>query len=61
MSPKLIERLIYEIKIQSFVRHQNILDLYKYYKEGNNLYLIIELGGSSLWDRLRQKKYFSEG
>jgi serine/threonine protein kinase len=25
VSPKLIERLIYEIKIQSFVKHENIL------------------------------------
>ena len=40
-SPKLIERLIYEIKIQTFVKHQNILELYKYYKEGNYLYLLI--------------------
>ena len=59
-SPKLIERLVYEIKIQTFVKHQNILELYKYYKEGNYLYLLIELGSGSLWDKLRVKKYFSE-
>ena len=60
MSPKLIERLIYEIKIQSFVKHENILELYKYYKEGNFLYLVLELGSGSLFDRLRQKKFFTE-
>ena len=58
-SPKLIERLVYEIKIQSFLKHQNILELYKYYKENNNLYLLLELGSGSLWDRLRTKKYFA--
>lgn len=52
--------MIYEIKIQSFVKHQNILELYKYYKEGSNLYLLLELGSGSLWDRLRQKKFFNE-
>lgn len=34
--------------------------MYKYIKEGTNLYLLVEHGDCSLFDRLREKKYFSE-
>lgn len=34
--------------------------MYKYVKEGNNLYLLVEHGDYSLFDKLRQKKFFSE-
>jgi serine/threonine protein kinase len=60
VSSKLIERLVYEIKIQSFLKHEHCLELYKYYKESANLYLVLELGESSLFDKLREKKFFSE-
>ena len=41
VTPKLIERLIAEIKIQFFLDHENCLKLYKFYKENKNIYLIL--------------------
>jgi serine/threonine protein kinase len=32
VTPKLIERLIAEIKIQFYLKHENCLELYKFYK-----------------------------
>lgn len=60
MSEKLAERLLAEIKIQSFLEHQNCLQLYKFYVEGKHLYLVLEFGETSLFDILRKKKYFGE-
>ena len=34
--------------------------MYKYVKEANKLYLLIEQGDCSLFDKLREKKFFSE-
>ena len=36
------------------------MKLYKFYKENKNLYLILEIGESSLFDVLREKKFFTE-
>lgn len=44
VTPKLIERLIAEIKIQFYLKHENCLELYKFYKENKNIYLILEIG-----------------
>lgn len=60
VTPKLVERLIAEIKIQFYLEHENCLKLYKFYKEYKNLYLILEIGESSLFDVLREKKFFTE-
>lgn len=60
MTPKIVERLVCEIKIQSFLHHPNCLELYKCLKEGNNLYLLLEHGDCSLFDKLRERKFFSE-
>lgn len=60
VTPKLVERLIAQIKIQFFLKHENCLELYKYYKENKNLYLVLEIGESSLFDVLRDKKFFTE-
>lgn len=60
MSEKLAERLLAEIKIQSFLDHQHCLALYKFYVEGKHLYLVLEYGETSLFDILRKKKYFNE-
>lgn len=60
MSDKLAERLLAEIKIQSFLDNQNCLQLYKFYIENKHLYLVLEFGETSLFDILRKKKYFSE-
>jgi serine/threonine protein kinase len=32
VTPKLVERLIAEIKIQFYLKHENCLELYKFYK-----------------------------
>ena len=60
VTPKLIERLIAQIKIQFYLKHENCLQLYKFYKENKTLYLILEIGECSLFDLLRQKRFFSE-
>ena len=60
MSAKLAERLTWEMKIQSFLRHEHCLELYKYYREGSSLFLVVELGECSLFDKLREKRYFTE-
>ena len=60
MTPRLVERLIAEIKIQFSLEHENCLKLYKFYKESKNLYLILEIGESSLFDILRLKRFFTE-
>ena len=58
--PKLIERLVWELKIQFFIKHENCLELYKFYKENNSIYLVLELGERSLFDLLREKQYLNE-
>lgn len=60
VSSKLIERLIAEIKIQFYLEHENCLKLYKFYKENKSIYLILEVGESSLFDLLREKRFFTE-
>jgi aurora kinase len=59
MSVKLEERLLAEIKIQSYLDHKNCLKLYKWFNEKKHLYLILELGQQSLFDILRKKRYLS--
>ena len=60
VTPKLIERLIAEIKIQFYLEHENCLKLYKFYKDSKNIYLILEVGECSLFDVLREKRFFTE-
>lgn len=44
MTSKLEQRLLAEIKIQSFLEHKHCLQLYKCFSEGKHLYLVLELG-----------------
>lgn len=60
VSEKLINRIIFEMKIQFYLEHENCLQLYKFYKEDQSIYLILELGELSLFDLLREKKFFTE-
>ena len=60
MTSKLEQRLLAEIKIQSFLEHKHCLQLYKCFNEGKHLYLILELGQESLFDILRKKRYLTE-
>jgi aurora kinase len=52
--------LVWELKIQFFIKHENCLELYKFYKENNSIYLVLELGERSLFDLLREKQYLNE-
>lgn len=50
-------RLSWEIKIQSFMSHPNLIKLYGYFSEGQNIYLIQEFAeGGNLFDLLKKNK-----
>ena len=60
MCDKLCERLVAEIKIQSYIQSENCLPLYSYFVANKKLYLIMELGETSLYEFLKRKKFLSE-
>lgn len=57
----ILEQLIRQIKIQSFLDHPNICQLYTYFMEDEHIYLILELCNSgNLYTLLRKEGRFSE-
>ncbi len=55
------EQLTREIKIQSFLDHQNITKLYTYFHDSTYLYLILELAcGGHVYSLLKDRKKFTE-
>jgi serine/threonine protein kinase len=57
---ELVQR-IREIKIQSFLDHPHIVQLYSVFVEENNLYLLMELcSDGTLYECLRREGIFSE-
>jgi polo-like kinase 4 len=57
----IVEQLIREIKIQSFLDHPNICQLYTFFQEGDFVYLLIELCNSgNVYSMLRKKESFRE-
>lgn len=59
MCDKLSERLISEVKIQSYIQCENCLPLYSFFVNNKKLYLILELGDTCLYDILKKKKFLS--
>lgn len=54
----MMKQIFHEIKIQLFIDHPNIVKLYTFFHEQNNLYLVLQLSTSGhLYDYL-QKKIF---
>lgn len=57
----IIEQLIREIKIQSFLEHPNICQLYTYFEEEDFIYLVMEICNSgNVYSILKKFGTFSE-
>ncbi len=47
----------WEVKIQSFFDHPNIVKLYSFFSDGSNIYLLMEyMEGGTLFDYLKKQK-----
>lgn len=56
-----VERFKLEVEIMMKLDHPNILRLYDYFEDLNNVYLVLELcSGGELFDRIIEKKYYNE-
>lgn len=54
-----LEQMIREIKIQSFLKHVNIVNLYGCFEDSVKIYLILELAfQGNLYDLLKKQVYF---
>lgn len=52
---KFIGQLIREIKIQSYLDHPNIVQLYSFFADEDNLYLMLELCcGGNVYNSLKK-------
>jgi calcium-dependent protein kinase len=50
-----------EVKILKEIDHPNIMKIYEYYQDAQNIYIVSEcLGGGELFDRIVKNKYFGE-
>ena len=57
----LMTQLLREIKILSYVNHPNIVSLYKVFSNGDNIYLVEELGSDGeLYSRMNKRKFSEE-
>lgn len=52
-----LQQLVREIKIQSFINHPNIINLYQFFIDDSYVYLLLEpcLGGN-LFKRIKESK-----
>jgi serine/threonine protein kinase len=58
---KSINQLLREIKIQSFMRHPNLIQLYDFFSDEINVYLLLELAcDGHLYEFLMKKLFFTE-
>lgn len=48
------DQLISEIKLQSFMRHPNILSMYGFFHDHINVYMMLELANECLFKVLRR-------
>ena len=56
-----IDQFVQEIKIQSFLNHQNIMELYGVFDDSEHVYMILELmQDGNLFSELRRRKKFEE-
>lgn len=54
--PKSLELLILELKIQSFLRHPNIVELYGYFDNKKTFFILLELAShGSLYEIMKKK------
>ena len=54
-------QFIRELKIQSFLEHQNIINIYGYFQVGDQFYIVMELGcDGQLFDILANGQTLSE-
>ena len=55
------EQLFQEIKIQLFLKHPNLIQLYDFFYDSNRIYLFMELGTDGhLFSLLTKKGKFQE-
>lgn len=57
----MVDQFILEVKLQTFMSHQNILELYGVFDDKQNVYLILEfMEEGTLYGELKRKKKLSE-
>jgi len=55
------ERFMTEVKILQTLDHPNVIKLYEYFEDADNVYLVTELcSGGELFDRIIAEEFFSE-
>lgn len=58
----MLNQFILELKLQTFLHHQNILTLYGYFDDSHSIYLILEyMEDGTLYSQLKKKKTLPEG
>lgn len=61
LEKKLLPRLINELKIQAYLSHPNIIQLYGSFHDHDNIYVLMELGSEGqLYTKLKRKERYSE-
>lgn len=56
-----IDQFVREVKLQSYISHQNVLSLYGVFDDEEHIYMILELmQEGNLFSLLKKKKKFSE-
>lgn len=56
----MLNQFILELKLQTFLHHQNILTLYGYFDDAHSIYLILEyMEDGTLYAQLKKKKTLS--
>ena len=60
VSLKMTEQLKTEINIMTVVKHPCIIELYTYFEDASNIFLVMELADGHLYERLKKKGKFDE-
>lgn len=57
----MIDQFILELKLQSFLNHQNILSLHTYFDDEKHFYIVLEyMEGGTLFTHLKKNKVLPE-